>query len=187
MSYIVLDALIKEHGKAMAGELFEAFRNSKPTTVISPDFAMQIIEELSDLYVKIDRIDWGLESEDASYALEWCEQYHLSIPEFGAKIMVEVGDNHYYVHFESGYGDSNDETFRHWEDIPDFISQCVQVFHGQLFARLIFDQSQEFPFGLITYTDPFCMEDVDTFWHGTAEDRCSSIGAWEYVVVNPSV
>lgn len=184
MSSVEFDDLVAAHGFEKAQELFETFKTSKPTTEISPDFAMQIVARLSDLYVKIEKIEWGLENPDSDSYLEWCEHYHLIIPQFDAQVLIEVDNSHYYVRFESGGGDSDDDTFKYWEDIPEFIARCVQVFHGTLYAQLVMDESREFPFGVLTFADGLCVDSVDDFWHATNEDRARSVQAWGYIVVN---
>ena len=129
MSYVNYDDLVEEHGVIKTIELFEVFRDNKPTQAISPDFAMQIIAQLGDLYVKIDKIEWGLENPDSDSFLQWCEHYYLRIPSIDALAFIEVGDSHYYVNLVddegNGYGDGG-ETFRHWEDIAPYITELHQ-------------------------------------------------------------
>lgn len=125
MRSIEFDDLVAAHGQIKALVLFETFKTTKPDVAISPDFAMQIIAKLSNWYINIVKIGWGLESEDSDSYLEWCEQYELIVPQIDAKVFIEVGDNHYYVCIELAEGDRRDETFKHWENIPEFIDNAL--------------------------------------------------------------
>lgn len=183
MRSVEFDDLVAAHGQIRALELFEAFKTTKPDVVISPDFAMQIIARLANWYVKIDKIDWGLESEDSDSNLQWCEQYFLLAPSVDAQIMIEVGDYHYYVRVEVN-GDCQDDTFRHWEDIPEFIDHSLNMINSSIYAKYVVDADREFPFGVLTYEDALCTEQLDDFWHSSSKDREQSVCAWGYVVIN---
>lgn len=183
MKSVEFDDLVAAHGQIKAVELFETFKSTKPDAVISPDFAMQIIARLANWYIKIDKIDWGLESDDSDSFLQWCEQYFLLAPGVDAQIMIEVGDNHYYVRVEMD-GHCKDDTFRHWEDIPEFIDDSLHKIKSSIYAKYVFDANGEFPFGVLTYEDALCTEQLDDFWHSSSEDRERSVSAWDYIVVN---
>jgi len=90
---------------------------------------MQIIARLSNWYVTIEKIEWGLESPDSDY-LVWCEHYHLKIPQIDARVFIEVSDYNYYVKLEKTDGNSEDDNFKRWEHIVDFIHEQIGEKHA---------------------------------------------------------
>ena len=183
-NWVEYENLFAWYGEENADKLFDAFKATKPTAEISPDFARQVIAKLPEWDIQIEKIDWGLESEDSDTNLQWCEQCKLSIPLINAQVFIEVGDNHYYVCIETADGNREDETFRHWERIPEFIQKVLMEDTAPVYARLVFDDQREFQFGLLTYTDPLCTDQLDDFWHSSSEDRERSVSAWGYVLIN---
>jgi hypothetical protein len=130
MSWFRFDDIEATLGTKKAREMFEAFKKNPPNTQISPDFAMQIIARLIHWYVKIEKIEWGLENPDSDSNLEWCEHYFLKLPQINAKLFLEVGSNHYYASLETVNGNKVDETVRHWEDIVEFIHEQIGEKHA---------------------------------------------------------
>lgn len=128
MSYIDYETLSLEHEAGRARDLFEQFKKTPPTYEISPAFAHQLIASLPDGMAKFDHAEFGLENPDSDTRLEWCEHFYLNLPSIEAKVLIEVGDGHYFVNIllaENEWWEG--ETFRHWESVTEYIEEAVAM------------------------------------------------------------
>ncbi len=120
--FIEFDTLEAEHGDKQALVLFEQLKKQKPLSEIGSRFAEQIIEGLPSGFATFDKSEWGLESEDSSSCIYWCEHYYLNIPSVNATAFIEVGDNHYYVNLTiDGENCFDGENLSSYAHIPDVI------------------------------------------------------------------
>jgi len=123
--YIDIDDLIAEHGKnALA--LFEAFKDTPPAEQIGREFADYLMRMLPKGFMTFDRSEWGLESPDSDSFLEWCEQYHFTVPHLNATVFVEVGNYHYYVSIDTEAGFSEGETVKYQDAIIELLHEWTE-------------------------------------------------------------
>lgn len=125
MSYIDFDELEEQHGTEKAIVLFEQFKITPPTYEISPAFAEQVIRELPEGFAAFDHAEHGLVNPDSDIYLEWCQHYYFLIPSIDAKAFVEVGDYYYYVSLDVDSVEYCGETFKHWEDVVQYIQEAT--------------------------------------------------------------
>ena len=124
-TWVDIDDLIKEHGKD-ALFLFEAFKNTPPATPLDRDFADYLLGKLPDGFMIFEKVEWGLENEDSNSFLEWCEQYHFTIPSINAIAMVEVGNYHYFVSLDTEDGYSECETVKYQDAVIELLLEWTE-------------------------------------------------------------